>query len=354
MCLLVLLTGAATAIATTLSSPAEAKGPAPQRCTAAYGEGQELARMGRLRDARASFLKCAQAACGSAQKKCAAAADSASAELAQVAFVVSDSADAPLVDVLVKMDGETLTRHLDGHALAIDPGVHEFTFGARVGDPDSYVWLTRRIMIVQGQREPISVALPTARNEAGTFGPSDEAATLAARQLDADAKAASASASASKKCGESSTDDEASSDDVASEKGAKDPAAHETPILAYAESSPSGRGRSAWPWVTGSIGLLGVGAGGYLAYLERKDNDALARCAPDCKEPSVALARQTELASEVSFAAGGALVGLGVLLLATSHSHDDSPTVGSAGPTRFTLDLRPARSGGFAALVGVF
>jgi hypothetical protein len=316
--------------------PAEAKGGQPLRaCSATFSGAQERARSGHLREAKDLYLKCARTTCGGLQRKCATAAEQTSSDIAQVALVVSAADGTALVDVLVKMDGEPLTNHLDGRALPIDPGVHEFTFGARVGEPARFVWLTRKIMVVQGQREPIAVVLPPAQD-------AEAEPTLAAAVT---SRATAADPATEPKAVAEKTSDE-----------------HETPPAAppsseAAVATPQRHGASPLPWVIGGVGVLGVGAGALLTYWGRADNQALAQCSPDCKPASVEHIHQLYLASDVSFAAGGAAIGLAAILLATSHPHEGSvPSTGSNGAshTAFSFDVQPTRSGAFASVVGAF
>jgi len=329
-------------IATVAASavPAEAKGGQPLRaCSAAFSGAQERARSGHFREAKELFLKCAKTpTCGGIQRKCALAAEETGSELAHVAIVVNDSAGTPLVDVIVKMDGEPLATRLDGRAIAMDPGVHEFTFGAGVGEPVHYVWLTRKFMVAQGQREPISVTMPAAQDVDAETTPI-AAPTPAVRSL----VAAPA---------EPSKDVDASS---SSEKPVVTEPASST--AAASAMAPQRSGRSVLPWVVGGVGALGVGAGALLTYWGRADNQALAQCSPDCKPASVDHIHQLYLASDLSFAAGGAAIGLAAILLATSHPHEGSiPSTGSSGAshTALAFDVQPTRSGAFASFVGAF
>ncbi|MGO9714636.1 MAG: hypothetical protein ACLQBL_37675 [Polyangiaceae bacterium] len=366
--LFALLLGSSAAIAAmSVAAPAAAKGPPLRACATAYDDGQGRVRAGHLREAKDLFLRCAKTACGGFQRRCAAAADQTSADLARVAIVVTDAMDAPLVDVLVKMDGETLATHLDGRALAIDPGVHEFTFGARVGEPVRYVWTTRKIMVAEGQREPITVTMPPP-HEAETDTALSDAATLAARQLDADRAQKGDRGQPTDKAGADtvSSDEDASGKETSEtseaktgETSAKEPDPAQDATLAAIESSssvaPRRRG-SAVPWVIGGLGVLGLGAGGALLSLSKEDNAALARCSPNCKPSSVETVHQLTIASDASFAAGGAVVGLAVVLLLTLHPHEAAPASGGASRARptYSFDVRPTPSGAVGVFGAVF
>jgi hypothetical protein len=213
-------------------------------------------------------------------------------DIALVAPVVTDDRGTALLDVQVKVDGEPLTTRLDGRPLAVDPGVREFSFIARVGSwPGREIATTRTITIEQGQRGAIAVELPP-------IDVSQDAATP-------------------------------------SNAGAEG-APHPVPQLQEPREARRG-GASAFAYLLGGVGLLGVGAGGLLTYWGKTDNSALAACSPNCHPSSVDHIRKLYFASDVSFAAGGAAIGLSALLFATSH-----------------VSVQPVRSGAFASLKGTF
>ena len=96
-------------------------------------------------------------------------------DIPSVVPLVSDENGEPRVDVQVTIDNELLTSRLDGRALPIDPGMHEFSFTA-----DGAVLATQRLMIVQGQRNrPIAITLQKRRRAA--LGPSPATSALDAK-----------------------------------------------------------------------------------------------------------------------------------------------------------------------------
>ncbi len=267
---------AATVLSGTMASAWDR--PPTRACLAAYEGAQERQRSGHLREGRELLLECAKAACGGLQRKCASGADQLASDIAMVAPVVTDAAGAALLDVQVSVDGESLTTRLDGRPLAVDPGVHQLSVSARVGPwPGREISTTQTITIEQGQRGAIAIALP----------PPPTPPTPAPAQ--------------------------------------------EAPAVRH------GGGPSAFAYLFGGAGLLGVGAGALLTYWGKTDNFALAGCAPNCSPSSVEHIRRLYLGADVSFAAGGAALGLAALLFATSH-----------------VDVQPARSGGLASFKGVF
>ncbi|HEY3818212.1 MAG TPA: hypothetical protein VGL81_13625 [Polyangiaceae bacterium] len=284
------------------ATPAPARERSPSRaCRAAYEGAQESERSGHLREGRAQLLECAKASCGALQKKCASRAGQLASDIALIEPVVTDAGGAALLDAQVKVDGELLTSRLDGRPLAVDPGAHQLSVTARVGPwPGREVSTTQAITIEQGQRGPIAIALP----------PLDDGALATAPDLTGDA---GTSAAASK-----------------------------TPAPANPEHEPAvtvrHHGPSAFAYLLGGVGLLGVGAGGLLTYWGKTDNTALAGCAPNCAPASVAHIRELYLASDVSLAAGGAMLGLAALLFSTT-SH---------------VEVQPVHSGALASFRGAF
>src|SRR5262249_15802740 len=78
--------------------------------------------------------------------------------------VVTDETGAPRVDVQVRIDGELVATQLDGRALPVDPGMHEFSFTM-----DGNVIARQKLMILQGQRNRQIAA--TLRSAGGKAAP---------------------------------------------------------------------------------------------------------------------------------------------------------------------------------------
>ena len=285
--------------------PARDRQPA-QACLTAYHSAQERQRSGHLREGRDLLLECSKASCAGLQKKCASAAGQLDADIALITPVVTDDKGAALLDVQVKVDGEPLTTRLDGRPLAVDPGVHRFSFSARVGPwPGREIATTKTITIEQGQRGAIAVSLPPLGAE--------ETASAGALATTADHPDRETEVSSGKEPGPASPERDAA------------------PVARH------GGGPSAFTYVLGGFGLLGVGAGGLLTYWGKTDNDALGACTPNCHPSAVNHIRQLYLGADISFAAGGAALGLAALLFATAH-----------------FDVQPVHSGALASFKGVF
>jgi hypothetical protein len=302
------------------AAPSAAKDGAQAACASTYEDAVAHQQAGHLREARTLALQCARAACGPLQKKCAASAEQLRTDIAWIAPVVTDEKGTPLVDVQVKVDQQPLTTRLDGRELPIDPGLHELSVTAKVGRwPGHEVTATRKIMIVQGQRGPLTIALSSSDDESSA-APASSSSTPSVAPAPPAATAASPAAS--------------------------------PPEAARVDAAPLSTehyGLSAWPFVIGGVGVLGLGAGALLTYWGKTDNDALAACSPSCAPSSVDHIRRLYLAADISFGVGGAALGVAALLFAISHSGSHE-----VAPSTAVFDVRPTRSGAVASFQGVF
>ncbi len=325
-------------LALATATPAAAKKPAARSCTAALASGHEREEAGHLRDARWFLLKCATVSCGPVQKKCAAAVAELNTTIASIVPVVTDASGALLVDVEVKVDGEPLTTKLDGHPIAIDPGVREFSFRAHPGGAQgSEVSLRRKIMILEGQRGALPIELP----------PATGAETKANVGAPAPVATEEPSESAEKPGGASDAAQVASTPDVG--------VASATGASVEAPARPSGS--PALGLVLGGAGVLGLGAGALLTYWGKTDNDSLAKCAPNCAPASLDHIRTMYLASDISFGVGGAALGAAALVLALSHRGAPAASAAAkASPAQraYVFNLGPARAGGVVSFGGTF
>jgi hypothetical protein len=140
---------------TTAANTAEAE----RTCMTAFKSAQEREKAGHLVEASQLFVACEDETCGSALwEECAANASRLRASVPSVVPLVVDDRGQPRADVLdvrVKMDGVLLISRLDGRALLVDPGTHEFSFDMGAG-----VVAIQKVTIVRGQRNrAISVSL---------------------------------------------------------------------------------------------------------------------------------------------------------------------------------------------------
>jgi hypothetical protein len=231
----------------------------PRVCQLGYKRALKLERTGKLIEAQAELQACAKSACGSVvQRQCTVRYERLLADTPSIVPTVSDAEGAPVVDVEVTMDGDPLATRIDGRALSIDPGLHEFVFLK-----NKEVVATQKLVILQGQRNhPVSVKLER---------PKEPPPVTVAR--------APAPAPA--------------------------PEAHVPPAALAEVPPPEPKRRSlAGPYTVLGTGLLALGGYGVLTYWGRKDNDKLAQCTPNCLQASVAHVRDLYLYANVSLSVG--------------------------------------------------
>jgi hypothetical protein len=149
--LLVMVLGAGRAQAESARLQAKVDAKA---CRAAYQTGQEKEQAGHLVEASQLFVKCSDEACGtSVWQSCVAHNTQIHLTLPSVIPVVLDESGDPRVDVQVKMDGQLITSQLNGCAIPIDPGSHEFSFSTAAG-----VFASQKLSIAEGERNRMLTA----------------------------------------------------------------------------------------------------------------------------------------------------------------------------------------------------
>jgi hypothetical protein len=285
-------------------------------CENSFKSGEENLRAGHLRAARASFIECARTSCGGRlSRSCNAKLAQLESEMPSVVPAATGEDGVPRVDVLVAVDGEVVTTHLDGQAFAIDPGLHELSF-ARGGE----VFAKQKVFVIQGQRNrPITISVPPLANEAQT-----KAVTAPAPPPPEDVPPP------------------------------QPPPPKETVALTTTPppsdappEPPQSAGHSAWPFAIGAVGLVGIGTGALLTYWGRKDNDALSACSPACPASSVTHIKTLYVAADISFVAGGAALAASALTFFLERTKEGSRWSVAMG-------VQPTRSGGVASLSGAF
>lgn len=127
-------------------------------CAEAYERAQEDRRAGRLTRARKELLVCSQASCpGFVVGDCRRWLEEVESGLPSVVLAARQQGR-DLEKVSVYVDGVLLQGRLDGRAVAVDPGKHEFTFVVP-GSPRKVV----EAVIAEGQKHRlIAVDIPPA------------------------------------------------------------------------------------------------------------------------------------------------------------------------------------------------
>jgi hypothetical protein len=285
-----------------VSASASAQQLTKDQCIEANTRAQHLRTDGKLSESRELLRKCADPACPAIiRSDCTKRIDELQTVQPTIAFDVKDASGAAVSAVKVTVDGKLLADKLDGTALPVDPGQHDFTFEAQ-GQP-----VVRRTLIViegvKARREVI--VLGSADGTVPAPPPPPPPAPLVTE---------------------------------------KDPFAHEAP----ASATPSGVGMGTQKLlglIAGGVGVAGIAVGGVFGAMtiseKNKQVDACgSACSPaahaqGATDHSNALTDGT--ISTVAFIAGGALLVGGAVLFFTAAPSSQQPTTGfvvapSVGP----------------------
>lgn len=139
----------AALVALAAATPARAADPTTADCLSATESSLTLRNQHKLREARAQLLICSAASCPTdIREECVRRVAEVNAAMPTVVFEVKDAAGNDLTGVRADMDGSVLAEHLEGTALSIDPGEHNFTFG-HAGDPP----LSKVFVIREGEKD---------------------------------------------------------------------------------------------------------------------------------------------------------------------------------------------------------
>jgi hypothetical protein len=263
-------------------------------CSDAYAKALDSVRSAHLLEARDLLQSCARAVCGKVlYEACTAMSAQVEADIPSVVPVVTDGGGAPRADVQVTMDGEPLAR-IDGHAVPVDPGVHDFAFSNSEG-----VFARRKVLVVEGQHNrPIS----------------PEASVLASPA-----------------------------------KNVAD-AAPETISEPATPAATTRHGSRAFTYSLASVGLAGLAGFGVMTEWGRKDNGLLAQCSPSCPQASVDHVRHMYLAADISLGVGIAALAGAYWAFVHARSADEEQPREQA----LLFDLRPTRAGAVAGVTGTF
>jgi hypothetical protein len=278
-------------------------------CSAVYDAGLEQEQAGHLREAQSIYQNCAIDSCSDpVRHTCEAKALRLELDAPSVVPLAKDANGEPLVDAVVTLDGAELTSHLDGRALSVDPGLHEFVWsagGTTIG--------SLRVVIAQGERnrELMMAVVPATTREP-----------------------------------------------IAPQPSAAEPAAPVAPRVAPKAALPAPRAATAatpersislTPYVLGGTALLGAGAYALLSSWARGDNAALGRCSPNCSQDSVSHVRALYIAADISLGvAAAAAIGsiASFTLFGASSEHEPAPR------RSFALSVQPERTGALATVRG--
>ncbi len=136
-------------VAVTLSAASTARAaPTVQQCIDANESALKQSEGHKLGPARADFLTCASKSCpGEISAECSRKVEEIDAAMPTLVIEAKDSKGNDLVDVQITIDNAALAPRLDGTAIAIDPGPHEFKFTTQ-GMRD----ITRTLVLHEGEK----------------------------------------------------------------------------------------------------------------------------------------------------------------------------------------------------------
>ena len=148
--------------ALTAAPAAHAADPTVSDCLSATETSLHLRASHKLRDARAQLLICSAATCPvEVREECVHRTSELNAEEPTLVFTVKTSTGEELSAVKVTMDGDVVAEHLDGGALSLDPGSHQFTFEAPGLPPLSEVLILHEGEKGRGETVVLEPAAPS-------------------------------------------------------------------------------------------------------------------------------------------------------------------------------------------------
>jgi hypothetical protein len=353
-------------------------------CVAAYKKGQALWKSGRLFEAKETLQKCTKLICSAGlRRECGFRVEQLENDTPTVVLEVIDDRGKPVTNVNVMMDGRPLVSRLDGRAVPVDPGSHEFVF-----ETAGVVFAKEKAIILQGQRNrAISVGLQWQRKSAPARDPA-QAQALAAAPPPPPPSARSAPPPPPPPAAPGQSPLEVSGggpswgDPADPPPGlpsmsaplAKAPAQErQTAALSRAglsraaEPDPDpvrlrdepvadgrragGPGPSTASYATGSLALAGLAGYGLLTYWGRRDNQQLSECRPNCSQESIDHIKKLYLAANVSAGVGAAALATWVYVTFIASPEGEQA---AARTPRYAIGVQPLGAGGVAAVSGSF
>jgi hypothetical protein len=342
--------GLCGAVIVLTASPARSERLGDERaCVSAFKKAREHEQSGKLQDAKDNLMSCAQAPCsGFLRQQCSSKYNQLEADTPSVVLIVTDGSGAPRADVQVRMDGEVFAPQLDGRALTVDPGMHEFSFSA-----DGNVFATQKVMIVQGQRNRFITAMVRGGGSSGGgkkhMIAQSERPSVTPASVTAPGKHAGTTKVAMKDA-DKDKDEEAGSSDA--------PAAHPAAVSINEAPMPADdkpeetakRSGSVLPWIIGGVGVAAIGGAGLLTYWGRKDNASLSACRPNCAVGATDKIKMRYLEADIALGVGVAALGAAYWI----HVVTSRPQEEKASEEALRFNVLPTSSGGFASVAGRF
>jgi hypothetical protein len=267
--------------------------PSKAACVAAFEQGQELERAGRLVEASEQFVTCSAEACPTAVRSdCLASRASLEKSLPSIVLGARDGKGNDLVDVDVLLDGHAFAKKLDGRPLVVDPGPHTLRFEAQGVAP-----VERQVVIRVGEKNRVFTV------------------------------------------------------DLAPGPGAAPPGT----TTKEAPAAPSGsNGRRIGAYVVGGLGLVSLGAFAYLGLSGKQElSDLRDTCGKThgCAEADVNATKTRLIAADVSLGVGILALGAATWLFVTSRGNAEAP---ASSAIVWTPIVAPLPGGGAAGVSARF
>jgi hypothetical protein len=142
--------------------------PTKQECLDAFEKQQSMRAQNKLRTARDAAKVCASPSCGRIAPDCAKSALDIAALIPTIVFEAKDGDGHDVAAVKVSMDGQKIADKLEGSALEVDIGDHEFVFEAN-GQT-----VKQRFVIREGDKvrhEKVTIGQPTPATTTTTTTP---------------------------------------------------------------------------------------------------------------------------------------------------------------------------------------
>jgi hypothetical protein len=267
-------------------------------CAEAFNQGQKLLKSGQLRAANKRFVACSQPVCPDVLiNDCIAAVEDINRRQPSVIFDAKDSRGVDVIDVKVTEKDAPISTALDGQAVILDPGIHDFHFVYKDQAID------QRVVVREGDKLR---HLPVVFDRVPPPPPSASVSRVAP------------------------------------------PPSSGSPASSFSLPSPEPPTRELTPGVI-TFGAIGVAAFAVAAYFDLKGRSDLSNlkssCAPRC-EPSKIDSVKTKLrVGDISLAVGVAALGGAALFYFTGSGVSTSPP-----SDKISFGVSPTVGGAFGAL----
>jgi hypothetical protein len=291
-------------------------------CAPTMREAQEQEEAAHLLAARDLYLRCASVPCAmTVRAQCNSKSSQIETELPSFVPVISDKSGRLHVLVELKVDGKLRTSRLDGHAISVDPGTHQVTFGT-----DDGIFASKELLVQAGERNRVVAVKWPVADAIARVGDGDGASLTGVQGGDPTQSLTPSSQSAVYRTG----------------------AAERDVVGIRVEKGESHRGSTALTALLAGAGVAGLGGYALLVYWGRKDNNLLAQCKPSCSQGNTDHIRRLYLEADISLGVGVVALGTATWLLLRPHSSEEA----SRKSVGYAFSVEPTASGALATVGG--